>query len=57
MSRPVASRSPARPQLPPPSRSGPSGAADLRERLTLLLHEGAIDPKRWREFSKASAGA
>lgn len=23
---------------------------DLREKLTLLVHEGAIDPKRWREF-------
>jgi len=25
-------------------------ALDLRERLALLMHEGALDPKRWREF-------
>ena len=23
---------------------------ELRERLALLMHEGALDPKRWREF-------
>ena len=49
MSRTAASR---------PTRHAPAAGAtpdvtaalDLRERLALLLHEGALDPKRWREF-------
>jgi DNA-binding CsgD family transcriptional regulator len=41
------------------SRAAPAGASTtteaigslaLRERLTLLMHEGALEPKRWREF-------
>jgi hypothetical protein len=41
------------------SRAAPGGASStteaiaslaLRERLTLLMHEGALEPKRWREF-------
>jgi DNA-binding CsgD family transcriptional regulator len=51
MIRPAATR--------PASRAASTGSAgahhgaaapDLRERLTLLMHEGALDPKRWREF-------
>jgi DNA-binding CsgD family transcriptional regulator/PAS domain-containing protein len=30
--------------------SDPLAALELRERLALLMHEGALDPKRWREF-------
>ena len=44
------------------SRAAPAGASTtteaigslaLRERLTLLMHEGALEPKRWREFLEA----
>jgi DNA-binding CsgD family transcriptional regulator/PAS domain-containing protein len=48
MSRP-ASRSAAR------TSHGNDGtsALDLRERLALLMHEGALDPKHWRAFLEA----
>lgn len=40
-----------------PRAASASGAetttAELRERLTLLMHEGALEPKRWREFLEA----
>jgi DNA-binding CsgD family transcriptional regulator len=51
MSRPAATR--------PAARAVPSGERsttdhlrplELRERLALLMHEGALEPKRWREF-------
>jgi len=51
MSRPAATRSAAR-----SSSAGTPAAVDvtagleLRERLALLMHEGALEPKRWREF-------
>ncbi|HEV3286290.1 MAG TPA: helix-turn-helix transcriptional regulator [Steroidobacteraceae bacterium] len=49
MSRPAATRSAPRAASAPkaPDISAP---LDLRERLALLMHEGALDPKRWREF-------
>src|SRR5450755_1876408 len=51
MSPPAASRSPARTVASASRAAAESAAApELRERLTLLLHEGAINPKRWREF-------
>ena len=43
----------------PNPRSAPANSADfsasldLRERLALLMHEGALDPKHWREFLEA----
>jgi DNA-binding CsgD family transcriptional regulator/PAS domain-containing protein len=35
-------------------RSGPK-SLELRERLAVLLHEGALEPKRWREFLEGLA--
>jgi DNA-binding CsgD family transcriptional regulator/PAS domain-containing protein len=51
MSRPAATR----PTLRAGSAAGAAGndtlsGLELRERLALLMHEGALDPKRWREF-------
>lgn len=47
MSRPAATRSPSRAA----ASANDSGASlELRERLALLMHEGALEPKRWREF-------
>jgi DNA-binding CsgD family transcriptional regulator len=51
MSPPAATRTAAR----TPAASGPKTAEstvalELRERLALLMHEGALEPKRWREF-------
>ena len=45
MSRP-ASRSAARTSPAPDGNA----ALDLRERLALLMHEGALEPKHWRAF-------
>jgi DNA-binding CsgD family transcriptional regulator len=36
------------------TRSGPK-SLELRERLAMLLHEGALEPKRWREFLEGLA--
>ncbi len=47
MSRTLASRST---RAAPAPAADPSPASDLRERLALLMHEGALEPKRWREF-------
>ena len=45
-SRPAAARAPAANA----AAADPASPSDLRERLALLVHEGALDPKRWREF-------
>ncbi len=51
MSPPAATRAPARAAASASHGAARSPAsADLRERLTLLVHEGAINPRRWREF-------
>ncbi len=48
MTRPAARSAP---RAAPAPKSPEFGAAlDLRERLALLMHEGALEPKRWREF-------
>jgi DNA-binding CsgD family transcriptional regulator len=49
MSRPAATRTAAR--TPAATNSAePNASLELRERLALLMHEGALEPKRWREF-------
>jgi DNA-binding CsgD family transcriptional regulator len=48
MSRPAATRS--APRAAAGGATDTTAALELRERLALLMHEGALDPKRWREF-------
>ncbi|MGB9331792.1 MAG: hypothetical protein WCB10_13585 [Steroidobacteraceae bacterium] len=48
MSRPAARSAPR--AAPAPKAPAVSASLDLRERLALLMHEGALEPKRWREF-------
>ena len=48
MSRTAATRS--APRAAAGSATEGTAALELRERLALLMHEGALDPKRWREF-------
>jgi DNA-binding CsgD family transcriptional regulator/PAS domain-containing protein len=51
MSRPATPRSSTRSS--PANSADLSASPELRERLTLLMHEGALDPKHWREFLEA----
>jgi DNA-binding CsgD family transcriptional regulator/PAS domain-containing protein len=51
MSRPATTR--PSPRSAPASSADLAASLDLRERLTLLMHEGALDPKHWREFLEA----
>jgi DNA-binding CsgD family transcriptional regulator/PAS domain-containing protein len=51
MSRSAATR--PSPRSPAANSADLSASLDLRERLTLLMHEGALDPKHWREFLEA----
>jgi len=54
MSRPATTRFAPRASAAPASSTTEGIASlDLRERLTLLMHEGALEPKRWREFLEA----
>jgi DNA-binding CsgD family transcriptional regulator/PAS domain-containing protein len=54
MSRPATSRSSSRTATSAvASAAAGVTALDLRETLALLVHEGALDPKRWREFLEA----
>ncbi len=53
MSRPAAPRPHSRHTATATSPADSSSPQDLRERLILLMHEGALDPKRWREFLEA----
>lgn len=51
MTRPASTRTTTRSAAAAAGSAGDSLAGlDLRERLALLMHEGALDPKRWREF-------
>lgn len=47
MSRPAATPSASRTAA---SASDFTASLELREQLALLMHEGALEPKRWREF-------
>src|SRR5579862_2401334 len=54
MTRPAATRATPRGAAAGGGRPCDSLAGlELRERLTLLMHEGALEPKRWREFLEA----
>jgi len=51
MTRPAATRATSRSAAAATGMPGDSLAGlELRERLALLMHEGALEPKRWREF-------
>jgi DNA-binding CsgD family transcriptional regulator/PAS domain-containing protein len=49
-SRSAAPRSVSRASAAAAQSADLSATQDLRDRLTLLMHEGALEPKRWREF-------
>ena len=51
MSRPATTRS--SPRTATANSTDVSASLDLRERLTLLMYEGALDPKHWRELLEA----
>jgi DNA-binding CsgD family transcriptional regulator/PAS domain-containing protein len=51
MTRPAATRPSVRTAAAATASAADApGSMELRERLALLMHEGALDPKRWREF-------
>jgi len=49
-SRSAAPRSVSRAAAAASQSADLSATQDLRDRLTLLMHEGALEPKRWREL-------